>query len=115
MKVGTDTSYLSYSQFSTVLMSEQISPSLKVSVRGAWVAQSVKRPNSARVMIPWFVGSSPASGSVLTAQSLEPALDSVCVSLSAPLPLVFSLSLCQKRIKTFKKKFKVSVRYRVIR
>ena len=48
---------------------------------GAWVAQSVKRPTSAQVMMLWFVGSSPASGSVLTAQSLEPVSDSV-VSLS---------------------------------
>ena len=37
---------------------------------GAWVAQSVARPTSAQVMISQFVGSSPMSGSVLTAQSL---------------------------------------------
>ena len=41
--------------------------------RGTWVAQLVKRPTSAQVMISWFVSSSPTSGSVLTAQSLEPA------------------------------------------
>ena len=41
--------------------------------RGAWVAQSVKRLTSAQVVISPFVGSSPASGSVLTARSLEPA------------------------------------------
>ena len=57
---------------------------------GAWVAQSVEHPTSARVMISRFVGSSPASGSVLTAQSLEPASDSVSPSLSAL--LVLSLS-----------------------
>ena len=57
----------------------------------AWVAQSVKRPTSAEVMISQFMGSSPASGSVRTAQSLEPASDSVSPSLSAP-PL-FALSL----------------------
>ena len=51
---------------------------------GAWVAQSAKRPNSVQVMIPRFVGSSPTSGSVLTAGSLEPPSDSV--SLSLPLP-----------------------------
>ena len=47
------------------------------------MAQSVKRPTSAQVMISRSVGSSPASGSVLTAQSLEPVpvLDSVSVSL----------------------------------
>ena len=42
---------------------------------------------------------SPASGSVLTGHSLEPALDSVSPSLSAPHPLFIlslSLSLSQK-------------------
>ena len=52
---------------------------------GALVAQSVKRPTSAQVMISQFVSSSPMMGSVLTAQSLEPVLDSVSPSLSAPL------------------------------
>ena len=61
--------------------------------RGARVAQSVKRPTSAQVMISQLVGSSPASGSVLTAQSLEPASDSVSPSLSAPPPLTLCLSL----------------------
>ena len=42
---------------------------------GTWVAQSIKRPTSAQVMI---------SPSVLTAQSLVPALNSVSLSLSAP-------------------------------
>ena len=48
------------------------------------------------VMISQFVSSSPAWGSVLTAQSLESASDSVPPSLSAPPLLVFSLclSLC---------------------
>ena len=48
---------------------------------GAWVAQSVERPTWAQVMISRFVGSSPASGSVLTVQRLEPASDSVSPSL----------------------------------
>ena len=48
---------------------------------GAWVAQSVKRLTSAQVMILRSVSSSPASGSVLTAQSLEPVSDSVSPSL----------------------------------
>ena len=61
--------------------------------RGVWVAQSVERPTSAHIMISRFVSSSPAWGSVLTAQSLEPASDSVSPSLSAPPPLVLSLSL----------------------
>ena len=42
----------------------------------------VKRLTSAQVMISWFVSSSPTSGSVLTAGSLEPASDSVSPSLS---------------------------------
>ena len=47
-------------------------------------------------MISRFVGSSPASSSVLTARSLEPALDSVSLALSAPPLLVLGLSLCLK-------------------
>ena len=64
-------------------------------LRGAWVAQSVERPTLAQVMISQLVSSSPTSGSVLTAGSLEPSSDSVSPSLSAP-PLFthsFSLSL----------------------
>ena len=48
------------------------------------MAQHIKYPTSAQVMISRFVGSSPMSGSVLTAQSLEPALDFVSPFLSAP-------------------------------
>ena len=48
------------------------------------MAQSVGRLTSVQVMISKLEGSSPASGSVLTAQSLEPALDSVSPSLSVP-------------------------------
>ena len=55
--------------------------SRRESLRGAWVAQSVERPTAAQVTISRFVGSSPASGSVLTARSLEPASDSVSPSL----------------------------------
>ena len=57
-----------------------------------WVAQSVKRPTSAQVMISQFVSSSPALGSVPSAGSLEPASDSVSSSLCPPL-LSFCLSL----------------------
>ena len=64
----------------------------KMWYRGAWVVQSVERPTLAQVMISQFVSSSPTSGSVLTAQSLKPASDSVSPSLSDP-PL-FMLSLC---------------------
>ena len=64
--------------------------------RGAWVAQSVQRPTSAQVMISWSMSSSPASGSVLTAQSLEPVSDSVSPSLSDPPLFMLCLSLSQK-------------------
>ena len=60
---------------------------------GARVAQSVERPTSAQVMISQFVGPSPTSGHVLTAQSLESASNSVSPPLSAPPPLALPLSL----------------------
>ena len=60
---------------------------------GTWGAQLVECPTSAQVMISQFVGLSPMSGSVLTAQSLEPASDSLSPSLSAPSQLTYSLSL----------------------
>ena len=64
--------------------------------RGARVAQSVERPASAQVMISRSVSSSAASGSVLTAQSLEPVSDSVSPSLSDLPPFMLCLSLSQK-------------------
>ena len=60
---------------------------------GAWVAQLVMHPTLAQVMISQFEGSSPIFGSALTALSLEPALDSVSPSHSAPLLLMFCLFL----------------------
>ena len=57
------------------------------------MAQSVKHPTLAQVMISQLVSSSPVSGSVLTAQGLEPALDSVSPSVPAPPPLALSVSL----------------------
>ena len=69
------------------------------------MAQSVERPTSALVMISRSVSLSPASGSALTAQSLEPVSDSVSPSLSAPPLLTLCLSLSQKYIKTLKKIF----------
>ena len=60
---------------------------------GAWVAQSVKHPTSAQVIISWFTSSSPVLGSVLTAQGLQPASESVSLSLSAPSLLTVCLSL----------------------
>ena len=67
----------------------------KTSLRrlGGWdacVAQSVKR--LAQRMSSRFVGSGPTLGSVLTAQSLEAASDSVSPSVSAPPPLMLCLS-----------------------
>ena len=59
--------------------------------RGTRVAQSVKRPTSAQVMISRSVSSSPTLGSVLSVQSLELASDSVSPSLSAPRQLTLCL------------------------
>ena len=68
-------------------------PVLQHYFRGSWAAQLVKPLTSAQVMISQFVSLNPASGSVLTAQGLKLALDSVSPSLSAPPMLMFSLSL----------------------
>ena len=57
------------------------------------MVQSVKHPTSAQVIILQFVSSSPTSGSVLTAGSLEPAWDSGSPPLSAPPLLMLCLSL----------------------
>ena len=57
------------------------------------MAQSVECLSSVQVMISQTVGLDPTSGSVLTAQSLEPASDSVSASLSAPSLLMLCLSL----------------------
>ena len=50
----------------------------------------------AQVMISQSVGSSPKAGSVLTAQSLDLASDSVSPFLSAPSPVMLCLSLKNK-------------------
>ena len=52
------------------------------------MAESVKRLTS-----PQVTGSSPVLGSALTAQTLEPASDSVSPSLCLPLPCLLSVSL----------------------
>ena len=67
-------------------------------MRGTWVDQSVKRPTSVKVMISRFVGSSPGSGSVLTAQSLQPALASVSPSLCPSPAHALSVSLSKINI-----------------
>ena len=65
--------------------------------RGAWVAQSFERPTSAQVMISRLVSSSPTSGSVLTAQGLETASDSLSpLSLLLPCSHPVSLSKINK-------------------
>ena len=53
------------------------------------MAQSVKHPSSAQIMISLFLSSSTPVRFLLTAQNVEPALDFVSVSLclSPPLPL----------------------------
>ena len=65
------------------------------------MAQSVRHPTLAQVMISQFVGSSPASGSVLRAQGLEPASDSVSPSLSLYPSPPCALSLSKINIKIF--------------
>ena len=69
------------------------------------MAQLVERPTLAQVMISQFVSSSPASGSVLTAQSLELASDSVFLSLCPSTARALSLSVSPKN-KYLKKIFK---------
>ena len=64
--------------------------------RRPWVTQSVKCLTLAQVMISQFMSLSPVSSSVLTAQSLEPASDSVSSFLSAPPPPMLCLSVSQK-------------------
>ena len=61
---------------------------------GGSVGFQLRLPTSAQVMISQFLGLSPALGSVVTAQSLEPALDSVSPYLG-PSPAQ-ALSLSQK-------------------
>ena len=70
--------------------------------QGAWVAQSVKRLTLAQVVVSWFMSPNPTWGSVLTAQSLEPASDSVSPSLPFLCSCSVSLSLSKinKHLKT---------------
>ena len=69
------------------------------------MVQSDKRLTSAQVTISHFMGLSPTLDSVLTAQSLEPASDSVSPSLSVPPLLV--LCLCLSKINVKKNFFNV--------
>ena len=74
-----------------------------------WLSQ-LSVQTSAQVMISQLVGSSPAWGFVLTAQSLEPALDSVSPSVSVPPLLVRSLSLSFSKISKHKKNLPIDLR-----
>ena len=75
------------------ILANGIQQCIKRNNRGTGVAQSVKCLTLAYVTILQFVSLSPALGSVLTAQSLEPASDSVSPSLlSLPDSLIFSVS-----------------------
>ena len=65
--------------------------------RDAWGAQSVKYSTSAQKMISRFVGWSPALGSVMTAQSLEPASGSASPSLPLSRSRSVSLSLSKNK------------------
>ena len=76
-------------------MLNQLGPKLKKKSRCAWVAQSVGRLTLAQVTILQFVGLSPASGSVPTAWSLEPASESVSPSLCSSHAHALSLSVSQ--------------------
>ena len=78
------------------------------------MAQLVKRLTMAQVTISPFVSSRPASGCVLTAQSLEPASDSVSPSLFAPTPLVLCLSLSLSKMNKHFLKNLQSVQYGVV-
>ena len=84
---------------------------------GARVAQSVKRPTSVQVMISRLESLSLASGSVLSARSLEPALDSVSPSLSAPprLARARACALSLKNKQTLKKFTKKDVVHTLVR
>ena len=65
-------------------------------LRGAWMAQLVERLTLAQATISQFLSSSPASGSVPTARSLEPASHSVSPSLSLCPSPAHTLSLKNK-------------------
>ena len=64
--------------------------------RDIWVAQSVKRPTLTQVMISWFMGLSPTSGSALTVRIHLGFFLSLPLSLPLPHLLSLSLSLSQR-------------------
>ena len=75
-------------------------PFKKLQVRApGWLRGSAS--HLAQVMISRFVGSGPTSGSVLTAQRLEPVSESVSPPPSAPPMLMLCLSLSLNNKYTF--------------
>ena len=66
-------------------------------------AQSVKRLTSSQVMTLRFLGSSPASGSVLTARAWS-LLRILCLLFSRPFPCLYSVSVSKINIKRILKK-----------
>ena len=81
---------------------------LKFIYGGTWMAQSVKRPTAAQVMISQLRGSSPKSGSVLTARSplwiLRPPLSLCPFPHSHSVSHSLFLSKIDKHYKVGKKK-----------
>ena len=76
------------------------------------MGQLVKRLTSAQVTTLWSMSLSPASGSVLTAQSLELASDSVSPFLFCPFP-THTLSLSLKNKQMLKKAFLINKIYKI--
>ena len=78
---------------------------IKTAVRvPGWLSQLSVRLAEAQVMVLRFTSLSPASGSVLMAQSLEPVSDSVSPSLSDPPPFMLCLSVSKINVKKKLKK-----------
>ena len=67
------------------------------------MARLIKHLTSAQIIVLQSMSSSHTSGSVLTAQSLEPASDSVSLSVSAPFTLELCLPLSLSKINNIKK------------
>ena len=80
------------------------------SFRSTWMTQSSEHLTLAQIMISQSVSSSPASGSVLTAWSLEPVSDSVTPPLCPFLAHALSLSVSQKWINVKNKVKKKGIR-----
>ena len=70
---GLEPSTLYFPPVKAVLLLPHVRDKKMEAYRGTWVAQLIKHLTSAQAMISQSVSSSPTSGSVLTAQSLESA------------------------------------------